>query len=271
MKKIILVIFILSSILSFSDGDRVTKESKSKYKFSLGFMAGYGSKLYRVEEKSLSYIPFITFERENIYIKGTELGYKYKVNPKLTLTGFSQLFGGITLQGVGGAIGATQLKNSDMEEGYQGIHSRKTQVELGLRMDYNTNFQRVKLVGEIRGGERGGSGKISAIRPFMVTNKLFIIPQINFSLLDKNMVNYYFGVTEDEVNDLRNTKLNEVYDPNKFAYASAIGASVSYKMTSNFSIFNLSEIQYVGNEIGDSPIVRNRANYFVSLGVRYDF
>lgn len=271
MKRLILVVFTLLSILSFSDGDRVTKKSESKNKFSLGFMTGHGSKLYRVDKKSLSYIPFITFERENIYIKGTELGYKYKVNPKLTLTGFSQIFGGIALQGVGGAIGATQLKNSDMEEGYQGIHSRKTQVELGLRMDYNTDFQKVKLVGEIRGGERGGSGKISAIRPFIITRKLFIIPQINFTLVDKNMVDYYFGVTEDEVNDSRNNKLEKVYDPNKFAYATGVGAVVTYKLTPKISIFNLSEIQYVGNEIGDSPIVRNRTNYFVSLGMRYNF
>ena len=271
MKKIILIVFILLSVLSFSDNDRTTKKSESKYKFSLGFMAGHGSKLYQVDEKSISYIPFITLERENLYIKGTEIGYNHKLNSKLTLTGFSQLFGGIALQGTGGAIGATQLKNSDMKDGYKGISSRKTQVEFGLRLGYNTGFQRVKLLGEVRGGERGGSGKISVIRPFIITNKLIIIPQFNLSLLGKDMVDYYFGVSEDEVNDPRSSKLKEAYDPNKFAYASAIGASINYKITSKLSVFNLAEIQYVGNEIGDSPIVGNRANYFVSLGMKYDF
>lgn len=269
MKKIILVVFILLSVLSFSDNDVKMKESE--YKFSLGFMTGYGSNLYQVEEKQPRYIPFITLERENFYIRGFEVGYKHKLNPKLTLTGFSQLFGGITLQGTAGAIGATQLDNSDMEDGYKGISSRKTQVEFGLRLDYDTDFQRVKLSGEVRGGRRGGSGKISALRPFMVTNKLFIIPQVSLSLLDKNMVDYYFGVTEDEVDDPRNTRLDKAYEPAKFAYASAVGASIRYSVTPKFSVFTLAEIQYVGNEIGDSPLVESRANYFVGLGMRYDF
>ena len=271
MKKIILIVFILLSVLSFSDNDRMTKEPESKYKFSLGLMAGYGSKLYHIEEKQPSYIPFIILERENLYIRGFEIGYKHKLNSKLTLTGFSQLFGGITLQGTAEAIGATQLNNSDMEDGYKGISDRKTQVEFGLRIGYNTGFQRVKLTAEARGGQRGGTGKISVLRPFVVTNKLFIIPQINLSLLDKNMVDYYFGVTEDEVNDPRNTKLDKAYNLDKFAYASAVGVSIRYSVTPKFSVFSLAEIQYVGNEIGDSPLVDNRANYFAGLGMRYNF
>lgn len=271
MKKIILTAFILLSSFSFSDEDRPIEKSESKYKFSLGFMTGYGSKLYKVDGEHMSYIPFISLERKDLYIRGTEIGYRHKLNSKFTLTGFSQLFGGVSLQGAGGALGATQLKNSDMEEGYKGISSRKTQVEFGLRLGYNTGFQRVKLLGELRGGERGGTGKISVIRPFIISKKLIIIPQFNLTLLDKNMVDYYFSVTEDEVNDPRNTKLNQTYDPNKFAYASAIGATVSYKITPKFSVFNLAEIQYVGNEIGSSPIVDNRANYFISIGLKYDF
>ena len=172
MKRLFLIIFILLSVLSFSGNDGSTKEVEAKYKFSLGFMTGYGSKLYQIDEKRLSYIPFIALERENLYIKGSEIGYKHKLNSKLTLTGFSQLFGGVALQGTGGAIGATQLNNSDMKSGYKGINDRKTQVEFGLKLGYNTSFQRVKLIGEVRGGERGRSGKISAIRPFVVTNKL---------------------------------------------------------------------------------------------------
>jgi outer membrane protein len=271
MKRIILGIFILLSVLSFSESDKMLKESESKYKFSLGAMAGYSSNLYQVEKDEVSYIPFITLERENLYIRGTEFGYKHRLNSRFVLTGFSQLFGGIKLQGVGGALGAVQLNNSDMKDGYKGINDRDTQVEVGLRLGYDTKFKKVKLLGELRGGERGNSGKISAMRPFRITNKFMIIPQISLSLLDKNMADYYFSVDEDEVNDSRSTKLNEVYEIDKFAYASAVGVSTSYKFTSKWSVFGLAELQYVSDEIGDSPIVDNRANYFVSLGIKYNF
>jgi outer membrane scaffolding protein for murein synthesis (MipA/OmpV family) len=269
MKRIILVIFILLSILSFSENS--VKEAGPKYKFSLGYMAGYGSKLYHIDEKQPRSLPIIMLERKNFYILGTEIGYRHKLNSKLTLTGFSQIFGGIGLQGMGGAIGATQLSNSDMKDGYKGISSRETQVEFGLRLGYNTGFQKVVLSGEVRGGKRGGSGKISALRPIAVTDKFSIIPQINLSLLDKNMVDYYFGVSEDEVKDDRNYKLDKAYEPDEFAYASAVGFSAKYSFTSEWSAFGLAEIQYVADEIGDSPIVDNRANYFVGLGLRYDF
>ncbi|MEI6855960.1 MipA/OmpV family protein [Psychrilyobacter sp.] len=271
MKRIILVVFILLSVLSSSENNVPAKEAKSKYKFSLGFLTGYGSKLYQIKEKQPRYVPLIILERENFYIIGTEIGYRHKLNSKLTLTGFSQLFGGIALQGVGGVIGATQLNNSDMEDGYKGISSRDSQVEFGLRLGYKTGFQKVTLLGEVRSGKRGGSGKISALRPIIVTDKFSIIPQISLSLLDKNMVNYYFGVDEDEVNDPRNTELDKVYDPDEFAYVSGIGVLGRYKFTPTWSVFGLAEIQYVSDEIGDSPIVDNRANYFVGLGLRYDF
>jgi len=271
MKKLVLTIFILLSALSFSNEENTIEKSNSEYKFSLGFMTGYGSNLYHVEENDMSYIPFISLEKENIYISGTEMGYRYKLNPRLTLTGFSQLFGGTDLQGDGVSLGRTQLSNSDMEDGYKGISSRQTQVELGLRLGYNTNFHRVKLLGEVRGGERGAGAKISAVRPFMVTSRLFIIPQIKFSLLDENMMDYYFGVTEDEVNDSRNTALDEAYDPNKFGYASAMGISIRYYINSKISAFSVAEVQYVSDEIGDSPIVDNGVNYFTGVGLRYDF
>ena len=271
MKRIILVVFILLSILSFSENDVPEKEAGPKYKFSLGYMAGYGSKLYHIDEKQPRSIPIITLESKNLYILGTEIGYRHRLNSKLTLSGFSQLFGGISLQGIGGAIGATQLDNSDMKDGYKGINSRETQVEFGLRMNYKTGFQKIVLSGEVRGGKRGGSGKISALRPFVVTDKFIVIPQMNLSMLDKNMVDYYFGVSEDEVNDPRNHKLDAVYNPDEFAYASAVGFSAKYSFTSQWSAFGLGEIQYVADEIGDSPIVKNRTNYFVGLGLRYDF
>jgi len=269
MKKIILGIFILLSVLSFSESEKEGKESK--YKFSLGTMVGHGSKLYKVEKDKLNYIPFISLESEDLYIRGTEFGYKHRLNSRLVLTGFSQLFGGIQLQGVGGAIGAVQLDNSDMEDGYKGINDRDTQVEIGLKLGYDTEFNDIKLLGELRGGKRGGAGKISAIRSYKITNKFFIVPQISLSLLDKNMVDYYFGISEGEVNDPRNTKINKAYNINKFAYASAIGASTSYNFTPKWSVFGLAELQYVSDEIGDSPIVDNRVNYFVSLGIKYNF
>lgn len=271
MKKNLLLIFFIFSVLSFSENDTNKKRNEDNYKISLGIMGGYGSKLYKVDEKSTRYIPIIGLVSKNLYILGTEVGYKKELNSQISITGFTQLFGGVSLQGIGGAIGGTQLNNSDMEKGYKGINDRKTQIEFGLRLGYETKYQNIKLLTEVRGGERGNSGKISVIRPIFMTEKLLIIPQISLTLLDSDMIDYYFGITEDEVNNPKNTKLNKVYNPNDFELASSMGLTAKYNFTSKWSVFTIAEIQYIGNEIGDSPIVNSRTNYFMGLGLRYDF
>ncbi|MEI6856182.1 MipA/OmpV family protein [Psychrilyobacter sp.] len=245
----------------------IKKRSEENYKISLGFMGGYGSKLYKVHGKNTRYVPIVGLVSKNFYILGTELGYKKELNSKISITGFSQLFGGVSLQGIGG----TQLNNSDMEKGYKGINDRKTQIEFGFRLGYETKYQDIKLLTELRGGERGNSGKISVIKPIFVTKKLLIIPQINLTLLDSDMVDYYFGITEDEVNNPKNTKLNKIYNPNDFEFASSMGLTAKYNFTSKWSAFTIAEIQYIGSEVGDSPIVNSRTNYFIGLGLRYDF
>lgn len=271
MKRKILVVFILLSVLSFSKNSISNKEVESNYKISLSFIGGYGSSLYKVDESYTRYIPVLGFEGENLYILSSEIGYRHKLNSTFTVTGFSQLFGGIILQGVGGVIGSTQLNNSDMKKGYKGISSRKTQPEIGIRLEYNTGFKNTILLGEVRGGQRGSTAKISALKAVIVTNKLSIIPQINLTLVDQNMVNYYFSINEDEVNDPRNTKLDKAYNSDQLAYASGVGVTGNYQFTSEWSTFALAEIQYVSDEIGNSPIVGERANYFMGVGLRYNF
>jgi outer membrane protein len=270
MKKIILVGLILGSTLSFSVEGKKDEKPKKNYSFSIGAMVGSSSRLYKTEGKSVSYRPIIGAEVGNFYLVGTEVGYKKKINPKLTLTGFSQIFGGLALQGLGGALGGATLDNSDMKEGYRGINDRKTQVEFGIRGMYDTDIH-VRLVGEVRGGERGGTAKTSVIRQFRPTQRFIVVPQLNFTVLNKNITNYYFGVTESEANSSESWKIDKEYKVGNIGFATSIGLAGSYYITRKLSLFVLTEIQYVSDEIKDSPIVDTNINYYVGTGVKYKF
>jgi outer membrane scaffolding protein for murein synthesis (MipA/OmpV family) len=274
MKKIILISFIIFSVVAFSEEEvenKNDKEKKKNYSFSLGGMVGYSSNLYHKDKNNVRALPILSAKYKDIYLLGTEIGYKKQVSPRVTLTGFTQLFGGITLQGVGAAIGGTQLNNSDMEDGYRAIDDRKTQIEFGIKMEYQADIPTLKLEVEGRGGERGGSGKVTISRVYTVTPKFLLIPQVNFTLIGKNMTNYYFGISEDEVKRENNDKLVRVYDTNKIAYATGIGIVGKYYITEKFSVFGLTEYQYVSDEIGNSDIVDSRGNYYVGVGLSYDF
>ncbi len=252
MKKSILFgIFALSLSAFAVDNDKIENNQAKKhdFSFSIGGMVGKGSNLYHVDKGGIGASPVFTADYKGAYLVGTELGYKYDATPKLSITGFTQLFGGITLQGAGGALGGAQLKGSDMEDGYENINDRKTQVELGLKLDYQTDFHGVILSGEGRGGERGASGKVSALRPFLITSKFVIIPEMNFSVLGKNKVNYYFSVNQEEVDRDKNDKLTKTYDPNEMAYAVGFGFVAKYYITQHFSAVGLFEYQHVSDSV----------------------
>ena len=271
MKKIILLPLLLIIFqISFTQDEENKQNKKFNSKFSIGAMTGVGSRLYKTHTHKTPFVPVFGGEVEGLYLLGTEIGYKKQINEKLSLTGFTQIFGGLSLQGIGGALGGAALDNSDMKEGYRGINDRKTQMEYGIRVGYNLNKE-LKLVGEVRGGEYGGTGKGSIIRPIMVSRRFILIPQLNLTLLNKNISNYYFGVTESEANNSESWKIDNKYEIDRITVATSIGLTGSYYLTRKLSIFALTELQYVGDEISDSPIVDTNINYFVGTGLRYTF
>lgn len=277
MKKNILFIFILFSIISFSENLKEVKVDgetnlKFDYKLSLGFMIGNENILYKVnDEKDYNISPFIDFEVNNIYISGSEIGYKYQFNKQTEITAFTQLLGGLTLQGVGSAFGSGKLKGSKMKDGYKGIDDRKSQVEVGLRGDYETNFNDIQLSGEIHGGEIGSTAKLSILKPQHITDKFLFIPEFTFTLMDKNLVNHYFGVTKHQAMNSKSYKIDKSYQTSKLGHAFSLGLTGIYDINSDWSIFALSEVQFLSDNISNSPLLNDKTSYFLGVGLRYQF
>lgn len=157
MKKNILFIFILFSMISFSeDSEEIDKGEKFKfdYKLSVGIMVGHENNLYKTgDSKDYNFNPFIEFEVNDVYISGSEIGYTYYLNERTSITVLTQLSGGLTLQGIGSAFGGDKIKGSKMEDGYKGIDDRESQIEVGLKINYETDYHELELSGEIQGGE----------------------------------------------------------------------------------------------------------------------
>ena len=158
-----------------------------------------------------------------------------------------------------------------MEDGYKGIEDRKSQVEFGLKVDYETNLNNLLLSGEIRGGDIGNIYKVSLSRPQPITEKLLFIPELTFTLMDKNLVNHYFEITKSEVINPKNYKLNKSYQTNEMGHAFSIGLTGVYNINSDWSTFALSEFQFLSDNISDSPLVKNKTNYSIGVGLKYRF
>jgi len=271
MKKILILLFILSTV-SFSKASEKTKGTikKSEWKASVGVIAKTTSNLYKVDKENITYLPTIGIEKGGLYLQDTEIGYKYDLSPQLKMTGYTQIFGGLGLQGVGSSLSSKQLRGSDMEDGYSEIDDRKTQVEVGLKLAYTTK-QKIVLSGNVRGGKYGAASTLGISRMFILKQRFILIPQANLTILDKNIINYYFGVSDDEVNRQTNDKLTEKYSVEKYSVVPSLGLIGSFYITHKLSIFGLVEMQYASEGIGNSPLVDKRANYFVGTGLRYQF
>lgn len=71
--------------------------------------------------------------------------------------------------------------------------------------------------------------------------------------------------------DPRNYKIDESYQTNEIGHAFSIGLTGVYNINSKWSAFALSEVQFLSDNISDSPLVKNKTNYFVGAGLRYRF
>ena len=268
MKKIIIMLILVVSTLSFTEENKVTE--KSEWKLYIGAFAESRSYLYKVDKKNISYLPVIGIEKNGYYLKETELGYKYDLTPKLKITGYTQIFGGLGLQGVGSSLNSKQLRGSDMEEGYQEIDDRKTQVEGGLKLAYTTD-EKIVFTGNLRGGKYGIASTLGVSRMFVLARRFVLIPQANLTVFDKNIVNYYFGVSDEEVDRDLGDKLTKDYSVKKYSVVPSLGLVGSFYITRELSIFGLVEMQYASEGIGNSPLVNERSNYFLGTGLRYEF
>lgn len=282
MKKQITLFLLISTLVSAKEGDtktqkmdlnqksekinKIEKHQGAQFKGGIGAGIGYGSPLYKAAETKPGPLLTGSIGYGNLYLEGTELGYEKQLTSQLTITPFIEFMGGIN----GGNYEGYQIKGKDLKEGYKGIDDRKAQLEGGVSVTYSTN-RKINMTGRIHGGKQGGTLELGVSQFHRVFERLFFIPYLKGTVINANMVRYYFGVDEKEVNRSATDKLDKTYDPNKLGYTMSLGISYIYAFNQNWQLFGVIEEKYLSKEIHNSPIVENKWNYGIVAGLKYTF
>lgn len=222
---------------------------------------GYGvtTPIYH-NDKNSYILPIINLEYDNFFVTGASryglsLGYKLLEEDNYVLSLYGMPFGGY------------ELKNSDMKDGYKGIEDRDTYIMGGAELTYYPGIYNLKTALAAEYGEKGGHFSLKVSRPYQVSNKLTLVPSLNYVYYDSNFMDYYFGIDSNEIN---NDKIRETYSPNG-GHRVEFGILGNYRINDTFSLMGFTGVTKLSSEISDSPIVDNDLIYIFGTGIIYTF
>jgi len=158
------------------------------------------------------------------------------------------------------------LQGDDYEPTLEGIHTRKDDFNIGLKLSYQFNsfLWNSEWVHDVSSSHESWMVRNIAIKSFSGGN-WDLLGGIGFDIYSAKMANYYYGVAEDEVSDLRS------------AYKPGLSSSIftqfvaEYPISESWVFHSAASIGAVSKTLQKSPIVSTSPRVVVYTGVRYVF
>ncbi len=229
---------------------------------SIGIGYGVTTPIYH-NDKNDYILPIVDLEYDKFFIKGgstygLSLGYKLIEEDNYVLSLYGMPFGGY------------EVKNSDMKAGYRGIDDRDTHVMAGAEVLYYPGFYNLETSVAVEYGEEGGHFNLRVSRPYQLTEKLTIVPSVNYVYYDSNFIDYYFGVDSHEVGQPGGEKITETFSADA-AHRFGIGILGNYRLNDTISLMGFTGVTRLSGELSNSPIVDNNVIYILGTGLIYTF
>lgn len=231
---------------------------ESLNKFAIGAGVRGSNKLYKQDDENVMFYPNLDVRYGRFYVKGIQVGAYLYENDMMALSVFVDPMGGFPVDG------------GDMEDGYDNIDDRDSMVMGGAKLELKDLPAGLQSNVSYKGGEDGQQGDLNILRPFAVTEKLKVTPSVNASMFSSDFVDYYFGVSEKEVNRDANDNLDKEYDGDT-AYSYGAKLACEYMFTENVSATAAVGVTQFSSEIEDSPIVDDATNVYGLLEAKYIF
>lgn len=242
----------------------VNTYSLEDYKLSLGMGAIDSKSPYRGVGNDTSAVPLINFEYKDFYIKGGDiknapisLGYNAYKTDNLLVSTFINPWGGYNMD------------RNEMSSDYNDLDKRSYQVEGGIKAQFDTGWNNLKLDWYGLVGEEGGHTGIGLFRPIPMQNgKLIVIPKVSATFFNGDYLDYYFGVSKDEA--ARNNGINDEYKANS-GMSFGFDLAATYFYSPELSITAFAGIEKLSDEVKDSPIVEEDVISKVGVLLNYSF
>lgn len=205
-----------------------------------------------VKTKTLA-LPFLSGEYKNFYVQGIEAGYRFFKNDAWVLS----------------AVISPRFMGYSSEDSavLGGMEDRKRSMDAGLKADYQLPQGLVlsgKVLADVLSRSDGMEYDLSLRRPVKGSIFLFV-PSAGVRYQDRSLVDYYYGVRDDEVRSGR-----PAYVPrgslNPFADV-IFTCGISQKLV----VVTMLGVESLGRKIRKSPIVDESYVVSAAAGLTYRF
>jgi len=239
------IIMALMSIVTHAETVMEKKATKTS-PFLYGVGASSSGQIYKGYSQRTMLLPLIGYKSQNLTVFGPFISYKVK-----TMDDFS-----------------FSLKLSPRFQGYnqsdsdifKGMKKRKTSLDAGFEINYKKENWALNFSSMFDTLNRSNGYEIKSVisRKYRI-GPVFIEPSISASFLDSHLVDYYYGVSEDEVNSLRSAYHGQG------STNLGIGLSVSTPLFfGGFTRMNIQQLWF-DNNITDSPLVDGKSTFSIQL------
>lgn len=248
---------------SIEENQTASLERSGENKFSVGILMNIKRSAYYGAESDFEAYPLIEVKYDKFFLKPANLeavmgytgGYSFYSDGQFVVSGIAEYH-------------LADLNAKKLEYPYSNfIESKKSEFYFGVSGKFipesNPEFMLGADISKNFFNSGGFKIRVYGERYISFTSDFYIIPSISYVFLDKDYVNYYYSVPTNKYG----IDAYEDVSGNKF------GAHLDmlYKLGENVSFRSMSSVEVLSNEIALSPIVSNRFNLNIGVGIMFDF
>lgn len=222
----------------------------------LGIGVESESSIYKTVDDETQAMPIINAELGNFYIQGGDIGYNIIDNENVTIGPVVSLF-----EGYG-------FDQEYLGVGYKGLETRDGGASYGLLAEFEMEPFAFELK-PMSHSKEGNSIELSV--EYEIRGRSFLLmPALFIEHLDKDYTDYYFGVSQAEVNNRLNTGLTRSYTASS---ATNIGIEIGafYQLSPRWLLSGRVEYTKFDSSITDSPLVDEKSSTSIAAGISYRF
>ncbi len=233
-------------------------DDSSGSSWGLGVGVSSSQKPYTDIDRDNKLLPILTYENEYIRLAGPELAFKlpgYKLNESNQFN-----FGFVA------KYDFTDYEQSDAPI-LNGMEDRDGGFWAGFRAEWQNNYADIsaEYVTEVSGDSEGSVINFGIERTWHFQEQFLFTPRIVVSWLDKEYVDYYYGVRAGEVNAERSFYQGDA------GVNIEIGARGGYMFKQKHFVFLDASVTSLASEIKDSPLVDSSTENRIVFGYIYSF
>lgn len=192
--------------------------------------------------------PMLSYQGENFYWQGPELGYE--VNDNLSFFG-SYRFDGF---------------DEDDSNFFDGMEARKGSLDLGVAYSFDTDIGNIEVEAAFDVLDEHGGYELGLSYGFpLPALGGMVIPSIGVSYVSEDLVDYYYGVRASEATD------NRPQYQGDSAVNFSVGLTGFWPIEENQQVFASLSYDILGSGIEDSPLLEDSASSSLVIGWIYQF